>query len=56
MKNPFKKDLQNDEDFFQQKESLLSDYKNSKFQKTKEALLNALEEHNYEELKEIFHE
>lgn len=55
-KNPFKKDLQNDEDFFQYKESLLSDYKNSKFQKTKEALLNALEEHNYEELKEIFHE
>lgn len=55
-KNPFKKDLQNDEDFFQYKESLLSDYKNSKFQKTKEDLLNALEEHNYEELKEIFHE
>ena len=55
-KNPFKKDLQNDEDFVQQKESLLDDSKNSKTQKTKEALHKALEEHNYEELKEIFHE
>lgn len=54
-KNPFKKDLQNDEDFVQQKESLLDDSKNSKTQKTKEALHKALEENNYDELKDILH-
>lgn len=54
-KNPFKKDLQNDEDFVQQKESLLDDSKNSKTQKTKEALRKALEENNYDELKDILH-
>ena len=54
-KNPFKKDLQNDEDFVQQKDSLLDDSKNSKTQKTKEALHKALEENNYDELKDILH-
>jgi len=54
-KNPFKKDLQNDEDFVQQKDSLLDDSKNSKTQKTKEALRKALEENNYDELKDILH-
>lgn len=54
-KNPFKKDLQNDEDFIQQKDSLLDDSKNSKTQKTKEALHKALEENNYDELKDILH-
>ena len=54
-KNPFKKDLQNDEDFVQQKDSLLDDSKNSKTQKTKESLRKALEENNYDELKDILH-
>lgn len=40
---------------FNRKNHLLDDSKNSKTQKTKEALRKALEENNYDELKDILH-